>query len=172
MVVAIAVLGALTFLAVVKVLQPTLLTRRARGLDDAELRRTASFLRRRDTVLPVAAFAVCVVACGSAFVSLDGSWPLWGAAAGAAVALGAAARGSVPRVDAVLHARGVPPGDRPRYLWLDLTIALFATTWIVRRLSEAHATLQSLSLAQLVLLPALTVCAGLAAWATLRDPAR
>lgn len=169
MVVAIAVLGALTFLAVVKVLQPTLLAHRARGLDDAELERAAPFLRRRDAVLPASALAVCVVACCSAFVSLDGSWTVWVAAAGAAVALGAAGRGSAPRVDAVLRARGVPLGDRPRYVWLDLTTALFATTWIVRLL-VTHATLQPLAVTQLVLLPALTVCAGVAAWVALRDP--
>lgn len=171
MVVAVAVLGALTFLAVVKVLQPTLLARRARRLDDEELRRAAPFLRRRDAVLPASAFAVCVVACGSAFASLDGSWTLWVAAAGAAVALGAAGRGSAPRVDAVLRARGVPLGDRPRYVWLDLTTALFAATWIVRLLAT-HAAFQPLAVTQLVLLPALTVCAGVATWVALRDPVR
>lgn len=169
MVVAVAVLGALTFLAVVKVLQPTLLARRARTLDDADLQRAAPFLRRRDTALPLSAFAVCVVAGVTSFVSVDGSWAVWLAGAGSAVALGAAGRGSAPRVDAVLRARGVSLGRRPRYLWLDVTTVLFATTWIVRLLAT-HAPFQTWAMAQVVLLPALTVSAGAAAWSALRDP--
>ena len=46
---------------------------------------------------------------------------------------------------------------------------LFATTWIVRLLAT-HATFQALAVTQLVPLPALPFCAGVAAWVALRDP--
>lgn len=167
MVVAIAVLGALTFLAVVKVLQPTQLARRADGLDDAELQQAAAFLRRREPFLAPSAVGVCLVASGSSFVSVDAAWPLWAAAAGAAVALGAASRGAVQRVEALLRARRVPLDERRRHLWLDLTTVLFAATWCVRELAT-HPPLQQLELAQVVLLPAVTVSAGVAAWHALR----
>lgn len=169
MVTAIAVLGGLTFLAVVKTLQPTLLADRARRVGLDEVRRTAPFLRRRDVVLPPAAFCVCVVAAGSAFVDGSGAWGPWTAAAGAAVALGLAARGARPRLDAVLVAHGIELGERPRHRWLEATTVLFATTWIVRELSS-HPGLARLADAQVVLLPALTVSAGVAAWRTLREP--
>ncbi len=167
MVGAVTVLVVLTFLAVVKVLQPTLLARRATRLDADELARTARFLRRRDTALPVAAAVVCTTAAISDLTLLGGAWPFWLVGAGAAAAVGAAGRGSLPRLDAVLRARGVQPGARARYGWLDTTVVLFAATWVVRTLS-VHPELERLTLAQVVLLPALTASAGVAAWTALR----
>lgn len=170
MVGAVTVLVVLTFLAVVKVRQPLVLARRAREIDADELRRAAVFLRRRDVALPVSAVVVCLVAAGSDLVLLGGAWPFWVAGAGAAVALGAAGRGAVPRIDALLRRHGVEPGPRARYRWLDSTVVLFAATWVARTLA-VHPALERAALGQLVLLPALTVCAGAAAWAALRGPA-
>jgi hypothetical protein len=168
---AVTVLVVLTFLAVVKVLQPSLLARRAARLDADDLERTARFLRRHDTALPVAAVVVCLVAAASDLLLLGGAWPFWLAGAGAAVALGVAGRGAVPRVDAVLRAHGVEPGERARFGWLDATVVLFALTWVVRTLA-VHPELERLALGQVVLLPALTACAAVAAWSALRDDER
>lgn len=173
MVAAVAVLGTLTFLAVLRTLQPTLVAGRARREGVDEVRRTVPFLRRRDVVLAPSAFCVCAVAAGSAFVDLDGAWPVWAGGAGAALALGLASRGAAPRLDAVLDALGVELGDRERHRWLEATTVLFAATWVVRLLAT-HEPLAGVAGAQIVLLPALTVCAGVAAWHALRrqpDPA-
>lgn len=175
---AVAVVAVLTFLVVVKVTTPPSVARRIGGWTPDERAEAALYLRRRDLVLPCATAAVSAAAAWSTWTQLSGSWELWSLAGVLSLVLVVVTRSSTDRVEAVLRAHHVsrPPADDPVAVhrravdrWRSALAVAFAATWIVR-IVATHASFAEVASAQLVLLPAVAVCAGGLAWHSLRGP--
>lgn len=182
---ALVVVAVLLFLLVVKVTTPPSVARRIAGWTPDERAEAALYLRRRDVVLPWSAAAVAATATWSTWTQWSGSWGLWGLACVLSLVLVSATRASAERLEHVLRAHAVPrpgPGDpaedhrRSVDRWRSALVVAFAATWIVRLVSSQptleHPWTSDVARVQVVLLPAVAVCAGRLAWLSLRGARR